>query len=295
MHACGHDGHTAILLATARVLAQTQHRPNPITFVFQPAEEGGAGAEKLIRDGLLEGILGPAPDFFYGLHGWPEAPLGTITTRPGALLASTDLVSVTVKGQQAHAAFPHKASDPVLAASAIITGAQHIVSRRTNPTDSVVVSFTNFHAGTAVNVIPEAAMIRATVRCLSNETRAETKERLIAHIEHTALAHGCTAQVDWDPGYPVTLNDPQETRRVLETAQNAQRISRSEVLPEPTLGGEDFAFYAQRVPSCFFCVGLNPDPSTPYPGLHTPTFDFNDDAVPLGVEMMCRLALDERG
>lgn len=295
MHACGHDGHTAVLLGTAHVLSKLEHRPNPVTLIFQPAEEGGAGAAKLIRDGVLDGLIGPKVERIYGLHGWPSDTLGTISTKPGPLLASTDLVNVTITGTQAHAAYPHLSADPVLAGSAIIQGAQHIVSRNTDPNEAVVVSFTTFHAGSAINVIPGAAVLGATVRTLSDESRAKTKARLLELIEHTAKAHGCSAQIDWDPGYPVTRNDPTEASRVLEIARSAEHCAQTKIVEHATLGGEDFSFYLQKVPGCFYFMGLAKDDQTPYPGLHTPSFNFNDQSLPLGVEMMCRLALTEEG
>lgn len=295
MHACGHDGHTAILLGVARVLSQLEQRTNPVTLVFQPAEEGGGGGDKMCRDGALDGDeangFGPPIARMYGLHGWPDLPVGTVATKPGALLAATDTFDITISGVQGHAAYPHLCVDPVVAASHIITMAQSIVSRTTRPTDSVVVTFGSVHAGSAYNVIPEQCTLKGTVRTLDIDTRAKTKARFLELVEQGAKAMGCQAQIQWNDGYPVTLNDPNEAARVAQTATESVLVTDFQPVQEPSMGGEDFSYYALKVPACFYLIGLSEPGRDPYPGLHTPNFDFNDKVIPLGIEMMCRLAL----
>jgi len=292
MHACGHDGHTAILVGAASVLSRVARRPNPVRFVFQPAEEGGAGAEKMIRDGALEARAGqPAVERMYGLHGWPSDDLAVVSTRPGPMLAATDTFVVRVSGQQGHAAYPHLCVDPIVAASQMVTALQSICSRSAMPTDSVVVSVTSIHAGSAFNVIPETVEMKGTVRTLLPETRAMAEEHFRRIVGHTGEAMGCRVEIEWNPGYPVTLNDPGEADRVLRTGEQAVFARRTEVRGAPTLGGEDFSYYSGAVPSCFFFLGLSAPDQRDRPGLHTDRFDFNDEAIAPGVEMMCRLAL----
>lgn len=292
MHACGHDGHTTILLGAARVL-KTMRRPRPVILMFQPAEEGGGGADRLCREGALDGtLIGPAAEMAFGLHGWPDLTLGHVATRPGPLLASTDEIRVVIKGVQSHGAYPHYSRDTIVAAAHCIVALQSVVSRNVSPLDACVVTIGKIEAGTATNIIPQQASFIGTIRALSEPVRATARRRVREVVEHTARALGCEAEVEINPGYPVTFNDPALTERFLKVAKGALGEQRAGLVPNPTMGGEDFSYYAQRVPAVFFCLGLKPEDRESYPTLHQPDFDFNDDALGLGVEMMCRLATE---
>ncbi|MFM8873421.1 MAG: M20 family metallopeptidase [Phycisphaerales bacterium] len=294
MHACGHDGHTAIMVGTARVLARlASHRPlpRPVTLVFQPAEEGGAGGRRMVEDGALDGSrLGCPVAEIHALHGWPELELGHVATRDGAMMAASDRFEIAIDGQGAHAAWPHRSADPIVCAAARCARRPTAAPSPWPPLEAAVVSVTVIEAGSAFNVIPNRAVLKGTLRSLSEETRCLI-ERRVERIAHgIAEAHGCRATCDLQRGYPVTVNHPAAVSRFRSVAREALGDARVHDMAAPVMGGEDFAFYGAHVPSCYWTLGLAPG-GAPYPPLHAPDFDFNDDAIATGVELMCCLAV----
>lgn len=287
MHACGHDGHTACLLGTAMVLASMREQlPGPVKFIFQPAEEGRAGGRRMVEEGALKN---PDVACIFGLHGWPSLRLGTLGTRPGTMLATNDELRIRIIGKATHAAFPHHGIDVVLLAAQLIQALHTIVPRNIDPLDSALLSLCQVHAGSAFNILPDEAEIVGTIRALSEETRELLYMRIRSICAGMAAAHGAQIEVSLHDSYPAVNNDPAAVsfgRGVLgEWMELAE--------PASVMGGEDFAFYAQEIPACFFFLGLDPDGDGAYPGLHQTAFDFNDDALPYGMEAFCRLALAE--
>ncbi|MEP7456319.1 M20 aminoacylase family protein [Phyllobacterium sp. SB3] len=271
MHACGHDGHTTILLHSARHLAETRNFSGTLNVIFQPAEEGGAGARRMIKDGLFDRF--PC-DAVFGLHNWPGVPAGQFGFLSGPAMASVDLVKVRITGKGGHGAKPQETIDPVVASASFILALQSIVSRNIDPLDAAVVTVGTIHAGIAPNVIPDSVELELTVRTFRAEVRETIKERITALAKSQAESYGASAQVDYPRGYPVLVNHPAETDFARQTAVTHFGTDRIESNFRPISASEDFAFMLEARPGSYLFIG-NGD-SAP---LHSPHYNFNDDII----------------
>ncbi len=290
MHACGHDGHTATLLAAAKYLSENRNFNGTVHLIFQPAEEGGRGAHKMMEEGLFKEF--PC-DAVYGLHNWPGLPVGKVATRSGPIMASVDEFVIDITGEGGHAAMPHSTIDPVVVASHLVIALQAIVSRNVDPVETAVLSVTNVNVGTgAFNIIADTARLTGTVRTFNNEVRKMISQRIEETMNHICKAYGATGKLDYDFNIDATINSADGVDMAAKAISEVVGENNVDVNYPPSMGGEDFGAYLTEKPGAFIFVGqaVEGEKDSPHNrGLHSPYYDFNDDILPIGASFFAKV------